>query len=144
MRILRKSRNALAIECRFNKIHFELFHGIFLLFHIHMELFSVISRWRFIYLTLLRPLILIWLRNYYTVPATKPQAPISTAFTTLTLPFPFWWVSIIYQVISFLLTVDFKTNLSRSGGARGVVVIVVGNGHGDSSSNPGRDWLHFT
>ena len=22
--------------------------------------------------------------------------------------------------------------------------IVVGNGHGDTSSNPGRDWLHFT
>ena len=30
------------------------------------------------------------------------------------------------------------------GGARGVDVIVVGNGHGDTSSNPGRDWLHFT
>ena len=25
------------------------------------------------------------------------------------------------------------------GGARGVVVIVVGNGHGDTNSNPGRD-----
>ena len=25
------------------------------------------------------------------------------------------------------------------GGARGVVVIVVGNEHGDTSSNPGRD-----
>ena len=30
------------------------------------------------------------------------------------------------------------------GGARGVMVIVVRNGHGDSSSNPGREWLHFT
>ena len=30
------------------------------------------------------------------------------------------------------------------GGACGVIVIVVGNGHGDTSSNPGRDWLHFT
>ena len=30
------------------------------------------------------------------------------------------------------------------GGARGVMVIVVGNGHGDTSSNPGRDWLHST
>ena len=30
------------------------------------------------------------------------------------------------------------------GGARGVMVIVVGNGHGDTSSNPGREWLHFT
>ena len=26
----------------------------------------------------------------------------------------------------------------------GMEVIVVGNGHGDTSSNPGRDWLHFT
>ena len=25
------------------------------------------------------------------------------------------------------------------GGARGVMVIVVGNGHGDTSSNPGQD-----
>ena len=41
MRILRESRYAFTIECRFNELHFELFHGIFLLFHIHMELFSV-------------------------------------------------------------------------------------------------------
>ena len=34
--------------------------------------------------------------------------------------------------------------LRDRGGARGVMVIAVGNGHGDSSSNPGRDWLHFT
>ena len=30
------------------------------------------------------------------------------------------------------------------GGARGVMVIVVGNGNGDTSSNPRRDWWHFT
>ena len=30
------------------------------------------------------------------------------------------------------------------GGAYGVMVIVVGNGHGNTSSNPRRDWLHFT
>ena len=30
------------------------------------------------------------------------------------------------------------------GDACGVMVIVGGNGHGDTSSNPGRDWLHFT
>ena len=29
-------------------------------------------------------------------------------------------------------------------GARDVIVIVVGNGHGGMSSNPGRDWVHFT
>ena len=27
----------------------------------------------------------------------------------------------------------------KSGGARGVMVIVVGNGHDDTSSNPGQD-----
>ena len=30
------------------------------------------------------------------------------------------------------------------GSARGVMVIVVGNEHGDTSPNPGRDWLHCT
>ena len=34
--------------------------------------------------------------------------------------------------------------ISLNGGARGVMVIVVGNGHGDTSSNHGRDLLHFT
>ena len=34
--------------------------------------------------------------------------------------------------------------IGGNGGARGVMVIVVGNGHGDTSSNPGQDWLHFT
>ena len=27
--------------------------------------------------------------------------------------------------------------------AGGVIVIVIGNGHGETSSNPGPDWLHF-
>ena len=35
--------------------------------------------------------------------------------------------------------VDFKANSFFYGGARGVIVIVVGNEHGDTSSNPGRD-----
>ena len=30
------------------------------------------------------------------------------------------------------------------GSAYGVMVIVVGNGHSDTGSNPGRDRLHFT
>ena len=34
--------------------------------------------------------------------------------------------------------------IKHSGGARGVMVIVAGYGHGDTSSNPGPDWLHFT
>ena len=32
----------------------------------------------------------------------------------------------------------------QNGGARGVMVIVVGIGHDDTSSNPGQEWLHFT
>ena len=39
-----------------------------------------------------------------------------------------------------------RSNLGgdKRGGARGVMVIIIGNGHGDLSSNPGRDRLHFT
>ena len=37
-----------------------------------------------------------------------------------------------------------RFNLLDFGGACGAMVIVVGNGHGNTSSNPGRDWLHFT
>ena len=39
--------------------------------------------------------------------------------------------------------VSYTVNINHFGGARGVMVIVVGNRHGDTSSNPGRDWLHF-
>ena len=40
----------------------------------------------------------------------------------------------------------FQASINRwkYGGSRGVMVIVVGNGHYDTSSNPGRDWSHFT
>ena len=34
--------------------------------------------------------------------------------------------------------------MEEEGGARGVMVIVVGNGHGDTSSNLGQGQLHFT
>ena len=37
-----------------------------------------------------------------------------------------------------------RTYIQHFGGARGVIVIVVGNEHGDTSSNPGRNSLHFT
>ena len=36
-----------------------------------------------------------------------------------------------------------NTDMGRRG-VCGVMVIVAGNGHGDTSSNPGWDWLHFT
>ena len=34
---------------------------------------------------------------------------------------------------------DHKYDNKNKDGARGVMVIVVGNGYGDTSSNPGRD-----
>ncbi len=44
---------------------------------------------------------------------------------------------------------DYSLRLKRyllcwDEGARGVIVIGVENGHGDMSSNPEWDWLHFT
>ena len=80
MRILHKSPYAFAIKCWFNDFYFELFDGIFRLCHIHMELSSVTSMNSHIHLTLLRPLIPIWHRNWYRVPAMNPLASISTAF----------------------------------------------------------------
>ena len=44
---------------------------------------------------------------------------------------PFLMISLLVQIISIIFY--------YFGGARGVMVIVVGNGHGDTSSNPGRD-----
>ena len=34
--------------------------------------------------------------------------------------------------------------ITHEGGARGVMAIVVGNGHDDTSSKTGRGRLHFT
>ena len=41
------------------------------------------------------------------------------------------------ESLTFIIIVIF-------GGACGVMVIVVGNEHGYTSSNPGREGLHFT
>ena len=37
------------------------------------------------------------------------------------------------------MKVQYVQYIQTNGGARGVMVIVTGNGHGDTSSNPGRD-----
>ena len=42
-----------------------------------------------------------------------------------------------YLFFKYILAL--KVIIRRNEGARGVMVIVVGNGHGDTSSNPGRD-----
>ena len=52
-----------------------------------------------------------------------------------------------FQVLLWITNNSFKhqslvytiSNDQKGGGARGVIVIVAGNGHVDTSSNPGRD-----
>ena len=43
-----------------------------------------------------------------------------------------------------MILIIVKVPVVQCGGARGVMVIVVGNGQDDRSSDPGRDQLHFT
>ena len=50
----------------------------------------------------------------------------------------FFWPNKLFKNLPPCSSVDSIT-MFLLGGARGVIVIVVGNGHGDSSSNPGRD-----
>ena len=45
---------------------------------------------------------------------------------------------------TWLKKIQIKLEENISGGACCVMVIVVGNGHGDTSSNRGWDSLHFT
>ena len=45
----------------------------------------------------------------------------------------------LYNILTSSCNDCIKSIKSKNGGARGVIVIVVGNGHGDTSSNPGRD-----
>ena len=53
-------------------------------------------------------------------------------------------IQILLMFFFFSTIFLYENSPPAWGGARGVMVIVVGNGHGDTSSNPGRDWWHFT
>ena len=55
-----------------------------------------------------------------------------------------WNANILYKDLNSGFLVSFLMKITVIGGACGVTVIVVGNGHGDTSSNPGQNWLHFT
>ena len=55
-----------------------------------------------------------------------------------------WWCLMAYQSYELFNAKSFTYIYESYGGAHGVMVIVVGNGRGDTSSNIGRDWLHFT
>ena len=52
--------------------------------------------------------------------------------------------ALLLLISLWLYNISYKQLTRELRGARGVMVIIGGNGHGDSSSNPGRDWLHFT
>ena len=45
-------------------------------------------------------------------------------------------MNVTFGEFLYLFSLTYKNDIY----ARGVMVIVVGNGHGDTSSNPGRDW----
>ena len=47
--------------------------------------------------------------------------------------------SVVVRLTGWLVVVFTIYKPFSGGGARGIMVIVVGNGHGDTSSNPGRD-----
>ena len=49
----------------------------------------------------------------------------------------------ITLIILFNIAIQLLSSIAIKG-PRGVMVIAVGNGHGNTSSNAGRDWLHFT
>ena len=63
---------------------------------------------------------------------------------------PVWWeaaTNIIHTIICEFSSVDHYKYTHISAvywGSRGVMLIVAGYGHGDTTSNPGPDWLHFT
>ena len=71
---------------------------------------------------------------YLTLFGTRPEIWSTPLFAKLNL--------VWYKTRSWVHSV--RIELINNGGARGVMVIVIGNGHGDTSSNPGQDGLHFT
>ena len=74
-----------------------------------------------------------------TVVESDPKCPFSKATT----PRCQGGHNSIFWIASFY-PCSVPYNAECFGGARGVMVIVTGYGHGDTSSNPGPDWLHFT
>ena len=55
------------------------------------------------------------------------------------------YTSILVTQVTHCITKDRSSvDLTTRGGARGEMFIVVGNEHGDSNSNPGRECLHIT
>ena len=69
------------------------------------------------------------------VAATKLSLSLSLSLCIYIYIYIYIYKYILWNVQNFIIALRNKISL---GGARGVMVIVVGNGHGDTSSNPGR------
>ena len=79
--------------------------------------------------------VVVWMASTR-IPTSKSSSPFSNPLVTVrNAPIT------IGIIVTCIFHIFITSNL---GGARGVMVIVVGNGHGDTRTNPGRDWLHFT
>ena len=68
-----------------------------------------------------------------------PKGPFSIATTPRCRGghFSIPWIALLYPW-------SLPYNAYNVGGPCSVMVIVLGNGHDDTSSNPGWDWLHLT
>ena len=78
------------------------------------------------------------------MPPTSTSDVVSKHDKTRYITFGATFLLVLFNLeMKYIQMIDWNL-LPIYGGARGVVVIVVGNGHGDTNSNPGRDWLHFT
>ena len=69
---------------------------------------------------------------------------VSEHSSMLASPLSFFLVTYSLFTSSFRCTYMHHHQFVSYGGACGVMIIVIGNGHGDTSSNPRRDRLHFT
>ena len=103
------------------------------------------NRVLFAVLTLLFQLVLRWLevngkKNIWTVDKTSSYELFTLWIFQASLldSLPFLSLSLSLSLFIYIYI------YIKEKGAHGVMVIVVGNGHGDASSNPVRDWLHFT
>ena len=106
--------------------------------------------WYILWLTILP---IFFSKPLRTVPSTQPTMSITVTLIVNSLFRSLaksQYLSIFSLYFTFYSVIHRKKRtksykwLSLIGGGCGVMVIVVGNGHGYTSSNPGRDWLHFT
>ena len=121
------------------RLQVTLYYGRQLYFHLHkfQAIGSTTSSRRSV--SRLQDVLTMWMQT--DIQSERVKNPPKTLLRT-------WFLRVSLQKILKKdlqpYRIQIKHKLTPGGGARGVMVIVVENGHGDASSNPGRDWLHFT